>query len=371
MNKISDNVIRQVFLILLITFTGIIIVYNLQYFIPGVLGAITLYILFRNTFFNLTEKKGWKKVWTSLFLILITLIGIVLPLWLLAEILLPQVNSILDNRQIIIEKYNAVKAFMQTKPFLKKIDISDAELMGYLQKIAGYIPAVLNSVAEVVVNILTALFLLYFFLVQGRNMERRIKVLMPLSDANRQIVWDETNMMVRANALGIPIMGLCQGIIAAIGYYIFGVNNALLWGMITGAATIVPAVGTMVVWVPIAIVHLAQGHTSATIGLVLYCLIAVGGIDNVLRFTLLKKIGDVHPLITVFGVILGLKLFGIIGLIFGPLLLSYFNLLLKIYRTEFSKEEITNTEPTQPSDPNPPELENNYTDNAESISHSE
>lgn len=78
-----------------------------------------------------------------------------------------------------------------------------------------------------------------------------------------------------------------------------------------------------------------------------------------------------HPLITVFGVILGLKLFGIIGLIFGPLLLSYFNLLLKIYRTEFSKEEITNTEPTQPSDPNPPELENNYTDNAESISHSE
>ncbi|HUN04425.1 MAG TPA: AI-2E family transporter [Niabella sp.] len=369
MNKISDNVIRQVFLILLITFTGIIIVYNLQYFIPGVLGAITLYILFRNTFFNLTEKKGWKKVWTSLFLILITLIGIVLPLWLLAEILIPQVNSILDNRQIIIEKYNAVKAFMQTKPFLKKIDISDAELMGYLQKIAGYIPAVLNSVAEVVVNILTALFLLYFFLVQGRNMERRIK--MPLSDANRQIVWDETNMMVRANALGIPIMGLCQGIIAAIGYYIFGVNNALLWGMITGAATIVPAVGTMVVWVPIAIVHLAQGHTSATIGLVLYCLIAVGGIDNVLRFTLLKKIGDVHPLITVFGVILGLKLFGIIGLIFGPLLLSYFNLLLKIYRTEFSKEEITNTEPTQPSDPNPPELENNYTDNAESISHSE
>lgn len=219
MNKISDNVIRQVFLILLITFTGIIIVYNLQYFIPGVLGAITLYILFRNTFLTL-QKKRLEKVWTSLFLILITLIGIVLPLWLLAEILIPQVNSILDNRQIIIEKYNAVKAFMQTKPFLKKIDISDAELMGYLQKIAGYIPAVLNSVAEVVVNILTALFLLYFFLVQGRNMERRIKVLMPLSDANRQIVWDETNMMVRANALGIPIMGLCQGIIAAIGYYI-------------------------------------------------------------------------------------------------------------------------------------------------------
>jgi predicted PurR-regulated permease PerM len=370
MNKISDNVIRQVFLILLIALTGILIVNNLQYFIPGVLGAITLYILFRNSFYTLTEKKFWKKSWTSLFLILLTLIGIAMPLWLLVEILIPQVNSILDNKQIIIEKYTAVKVFMQSKPLLRNINLSDADLMVYLQKIAGYIPAVLNSVAEVVVNILTALFLLYFLLVQGRNMERRIKVLMPLSDSNRQIVWNETNMMVRANALGIPIMGLCQGVIAAIGYYIFGVNNALLWGMITGAATVIPAVGTMVVWVPICIVHLAHGHTTSTIGLALYCLIAVGGIDNVLRFTILKKIGDVHPLITVFGVILGLKLFGIIGLIFGPLLLSYFNLLLKIYRTEFSKEEIVDTESTRLPDPNPPDLENNNYDNTENENNS-
>jgi predicted PurR-regulated permease PerM len=83
-------------------------------------------------------------------------------------------------------------------------------------------------------------------------------------------------------------------------------------------------------------VVLASGKIGLGIGLILYCAIIVSNTDNVLRFTILKKIGDVHPLITVFGVIVGLQLFGVMGLIFGPLLLTYFILLIKIYRLEFS-----------------------------------
>ncbi|RYZ50660.1 MAG: AI-2E family transporter, partial [Sphingobacteriales bacterium] len=89
---------------------------------------------------------------------------------------------------------------------------------------------------------------------------------------------------------------------------------------------------------PICIVVFVSGKIGLGIGLTLYCAVVISNIDNVLRFTILKKIGDVHPLTTVFGVIVGLQLFGIMGLIFGPLLLTYFILLMKIYRLEFSSD---------------------------------
>jgi predicted PurR-regulated permease PerM len=355
-NTISDTIIRQVFLILLIAFIGIIILYKLNYFIPGALGALTLYILFRKTYFRLTEKRGWNKSLASLFLMFLSLLVIGIPLWLLIDFLIPQISAVLSNQQIIIEKFISVKAFLNSKPVLDRINLSEENLLKNLQAITKYIPALLNSVAEVFVNIATAFFILYFMQVDSRNLERKIKFFMPMSEANTQTLWDETNIMVKSNAIGIPILGLCQGTFAAIGYWIFGVSNPVLWGMITGAATVVPAVGTMIIWVPVCIVLFALGKTGAALGLTIYSLIVVGGIDNVLRFTILKKLGGIHPLITVFGVIIGLRLFGVMGLIFGPLLLSYFILLLKIYRTEFGKKQQLlidemGTEEIKPSSP--------------------
>lgn len=339
-NKISDSVIRQVFLILLTAFVGIVIIYQLRYFIPGVLGAITLYIIFRNVYFRLTEKRKWNRSATSALLMTLSLIAIAIPLWLIIEVLIPQISSLLENRQIIGEKFNAVKAFLASKPLLNRINLSEENLIEQLRKVTTYIPPFLNSVAGIFVNIATAFFILYFMQVNARKMEKVIGLYLPFSSQNKDDVWKETNMMVRSNALGIPILALCQGIVACIGYWIFGVNNPFLWGMLTGAASIIPAVGTMIVWVPVCIVQFATGSIGHAIGLTIYCLIGVGGIDNVLRFTILKKIGDVHPLITVFGVLLGLNLFGLMGLIFGPLLLSYFSLLFKIYRTEFGKKQM-------------------------------
>ena len=126
--------------------------------------------------------------------------------------------------------------------------------------------------------------------------------------------------MVVSNALGIPMLALAQGIIAVIGYWIFGVPSALIWALLTAFATVIPVIGTMIIWVPICIFLLASGHIGASVGLALYCFFAVGGIDNVLRLVFVKLFGDVHPLITLFGVLLGLELFGVIGLIFGPLM---------------------------------------------------
>ena len=150
----------------------------------------------------------------------------------------------------------------------------------------------------------------------------------------------ETKNMIRANALGIPIICVVQGIFATLGYWIFGVEDWGLWGFLTGVFAFFPLVGTMIIWVPLVLYMLSTGHTWSGVGLGIYSLVVTGNVDYITRLGLLKKMGDVHPMITVLGVIVGLHLFGFMGLIFGPLLLSYFIVLIKIYFNEFAVSEV-------------------------------
>lgn len=337
--QINNNIITQILLILLLGALIFVSISGLKYFIPGFLGAITLYILFRKTYNKLTKKKRWNKAFASIFLMIVSVIVIAIPMWVLIEFMIPELEGFLKDRQQIITKFNQVKAYMQNQPILNKIDMSEDGLMKVLQRVTAFVPSVLNSVAAVLINIIVALFVLYFMQVKSDAMEKRISLALPISDKSKDEMWAETKMMVRSNAIGIPVLGLCQAIVAIIGYLIFGVNNAILWGLLTGVCTILPMIGTMVVWVPICVVLIAGGDVGNAVGLALYCFIVVGGIDNVLRFTILKKLGDVPPLITVFGVLLGLNLFGMMGLIFGPLILSYIGVLYKVYRNEFGRRK--------------------------------
>jgi predicted PurR-regulated permease PerM len=266
---------------------------------------------------------------------------IVLPLWAIIDYLTPQMHALLDNREKIIEQFNLAKAYMGDKPLLKEIDLSDEALMGFLQSLTRYIPRIVNSVLEVGVNIIVTMFVLYFMQVHARRMEAYISNAIPFSAKSKKEIWSEVNLMVQSNALGIPILGVCQGIVATLGYYIFGVENYILWGILTGVSSIIPILGTMTIYVPLTILTLASGQTANGIGVGLYSFFLVGGIDNILRFTILKTLGNVPPLITVFGVLLGLNLFGMLGLIFGPLILSSVGVLIKVYSNEFGKSERT------------------------------
>ncbi len=339
MRQISNRSINQVMLIAIIILVCLLIFKHLTYYLPGFLAAITLYIIFRDLYFKLTEQKKWNSVITSLLFILLSVVFIVVPVWVLADYLSPRISSVLSNTDLIVARFNDVKTYMQDKPLLEQIDSSDEALLQFLQNLTRYLPRILNSVAEVLVNTLVAFFVLYFMQVHARKMEATLESLFPFSQKSKNEIWTDVNLMVRTNAIGIPILGLFQGIVAIIGYYIFGVNNPILWGIVTGIATIIPVLGTMAVYVPICIIAFATGPVGNAVWLTLYCFILVGGIDNVLRFTLLKRLGNVPPLITVFGVLFGLSLFGMLGLIFGPLILSAVGVLFKVYKNEFGNQE--------------------------------
>lgn len=335
--QINNTPINQIMLILIIVLICILIFKNLLYYLPGFLGAITLYILFRSSYFNLTEQRKWNKSFASGLYILISIVFIVLPIWAIVDYLIPQIRSFLDNTDQIVKQFNQVKDFMSDKPLLQEIDLSDEALLNFLQRLTRYIPSILNSVMEVGVNILVTLFVLYFMQVHGRDMESYIRRAIPFTESSKNEIWKEVDLMVRSNAIGIPILGLCQGLVAMLGYYIFGVESFILLGILTGVSSIIPVLGTMTIYIPVCITVLATSSLGNGIGLSLYCFLLVGGIDNILRFTILKTLGNVPPLITVFGVLLGLNMFGMLGLIFGPLILSSVGVLIKVYSNEYGK----------------------------------
>ena len=330
--------LKQIFLLAIIIFIGILLLTHFYLFLPGILGAITLYILSRGSYFYLVEKKKWSPSWTSLLFILGFTIIIVLPVYLAVVLLLPKLVEIFNNPvQIMV----AIKTFAQKIENAVGINVYDGQnLKDTLQKVAGRLPLLLTGTANFLTNLLLMFFVLYYMLVHGKRMEKYLNNLLPLKEANREILRHETNLMIRANGIGIPLLAVIQGFVGFLGYLLFGIEEYGVWGFLTGVASLIPIVGTGIVWVPLTVYLFATGHNLQGIGLGIYSLAILTNVDYVARITLLRKIGDVHPLITILGVIVGLSMFGFIGLVFGPLLISYFIILIKIYRNEFDREVV-------------------------------
>ena len=158
---------------------------------------------------------------------------------------------------------------------------------------------------------------------------------LPLRNENVTFVRKQLNDMVWGNALGIPIMALVQGLAGLLIYWLAGVPNPWMWFAITCVSSMMPVVGVALAFIPLSILLLAEGAEGKALLILLYGLFVIGSIDNIARMWLMKKISHTHPLITLFGVVVGLQLFGFIGFVFGPILISVFILLLKIYHKEF------------------------------------
>jgi predicted PurR-regulated permease PerM len=248
--------------------------------------------------------------------------------------LIPRFTELIANREQLATTLNGLADKMKHLP--SQFQVNRTEVMEVVQKITSAIPDILGATANMLTNAVLAFFLLYFMLVEGRKMEMNVLKYIPLRHENLHNVWEATRVMVKSNAIGIPVLAASQSLVAIIGYYIFGIESFMLWGILTGFASLIPIVGCMLIWGPLCIYLFAIGDTGNAIGLAIYSFVITGGIDNVLRFTILKKLGDVHPVVTTLGIIVGLPLFGFIGLIFGPLLISYLLLLIKIYRAEFA-----------------------------------
>jgi predicted PurR-regulated permease PerM len=334
--------LRQIIILILILLIAVLLISQLTIFIPGLLGGITLYILSRTLYFQLIFKRKWKKGWTALLFIFCYLIIIALPIYLSVTLASPKMTALAENQAQIIENIQSLSAKVLEKTGITILSAESAKTIA--QNVAAYIPRIINSTMMLLTNLLMMFFLLYYLLIHGPGMEKYLGKMIPLKHDNVNMLAGETKMMIRANALGIPIISIIQGAFAALGYWIFGVEDWGLWGFVTGVFAFFPLVGTMLIWVPLVIYLFIHGSNLPAIGLTVYSIVVTGNVDYIARLKLMKYMGDVHPVITVLGVIVGLNLFGFMGLIFGPLLVSYFLIMVKIYINEFAKPvESTNS----------------------------
>lgn len=333
MNITFNNRIKQILLLALLILLIWTVVKELFSYLPGLLGAVTLYILSRENYFQLIYKKKWKKGRAAGLFILYYLLLLGLPIFLAVTLISPKVNDFLSNPTAMIESVKQAALQVQQKTGISFV--SEKSLASSLDKVTAIIPSLLNSTANIITNLAIMLFFLYYMLYYGREMEKTLFRIIPLKDANTNILASETKKIVKANALGIPLISIIQGITATLGYFIFGVHEWALWGFLTGVFAFFPVVGTMIIWVPLVIYTYTTGNTGMATGLLLYSILVTGNVDYMARITIMKKMGDVHPVITVLGVIVGLGMFGFIGLVFGPLLVNYIIVLFKIYMNEF------------------------------------
>ncbi len=292
-----------------------------------------LCILSRGWFRSLTVKKKWNQNLTATVFILSFLIVVGLPIYGMVNLLSPKIANIFNHSDELMKGLRSVS--LQVKEWTGQEMLSDENMTELQNKIANFIPSFLNSSAMIITNLFMMLFIYFFMLTNGKEMEKSFDYFLPLHEKNIDLLGAETISMVRANAIGIPLISLIQGIFAFIGYWIFGIKEPLLWGFITGVFAFFPIVGTAIIWIPLVVYLFSQGQSTQGIWLTIWSLLVTGNVDYLARVTLMKRMGNVHPLVTVLGVIVGLSLFGFWGFIFGPLLISYFLLLFKIYTTEF------------------------------------
>ena len=336
-----SNRLRQIILLLVLAVLGLLLLKELYIFLPGFLGAVTLYILSRKGYRYLTAIKKTNKNLTATVFILLFLGIIGLPIYLIVNLLSPKITNLFTHSDELVQGLKSVSA--QVKEWTGQ-ELVTAKNVGELQnKFANFLPAFLNSTAMILTNLFMMLFIYFFMLTNGKQMEKSVEQFLPLHEKNIDILGAETVSMVRANAIGIPLISLIQGLFAVVGYWLFGVNEFVLWGFVTGIFAFFPIVGTTLIWLPLVVYLFSQGQTTNGIWLTVWSLMVTGNVDYLARVTLMKRMGNVHPLVTVLGVIVGLSLFGFWGFIFGPLLISYFMLLFKIYTNEFgSMHEVEN-----------------------------
>ncbi|MGZ3916475.1 MAG: AI-2E family transporter [Flavisolibacter sp.] len=332
-NTIDSNLLRQIFFIALILFLGIVLFRELWFFLSAFLGSVTFYVIMRERMFYLTEQKGWKRGRAAWILMLLSFFVILVPIGLLGNILYSKISYVVVHSNELIESLKAAINNIKLKIGYRVLDPNAIDRLGpYL---AELLPKVLGVTLNTLTLVASMYFILFFMLVNGRKMEEALYEYIPLKDSNVELIGAEVKNMVISNVIGIPLIALIQGVVALIGYLILGVSEPWLWFVATCISAMLPVVGASLIYAPLTILFFVQGHTGKGIAMGIWGFGVVGLVDNFFRFILNKKLGNIHPLITIFGVIIGVQLFGFIGLIFGPLLISLFILLLRIYSSEF------------------------------------
>ncbi len=227
------------------------------------------------------------------------------------------------------------------KPFEQYHDqiISKAgELIGSLSSfIIEKFKAATISTANMVINVFIMLYCMFFFLIEGDRILKKILYYLPLEDHDERRLLDKFTSITRATIKGTLVIGILQGGLAGLAFAFLGIPSAVFWGTLMAVLSVIPSVGSAIIWFPTVIYLLVTGQIAKGIILFVFCAFVVGSMDNLLRPKLVGKDTEMHELMILFGTLGGIFMFGMVGMIIGPVIAGLFVTVWEIYGIEFKE----------------------------------
>jgi len=295
----------------------------------GLIGAPVLYVIFLPMHQWLAPKI--RPGPAAIFVILCAFLLIVLPgVWLIGMLVgqAQGVASNLVNSPILERLSNLRVGTLQLGPELAGIGRSLINWLG--TNALGFI----GTATHFTLNLILSFFGLYYLLVGTGKSWESLRSYLPFSEENAEILRDRFRSVTLATVIGTGVTALVSGVLIGFGFWVTGLSNPVFWGVVTVVFAILPVVGSALIWVPGAISLFLNGRIGAAIVLLVIGMLA-GQVDTPMRPWVYRKYSQIHPMITVVGAIAGIRYFGLLGLLIGPLALSYFFELIRMYREEY------------------------------------
>jgi predicted PurR-regulated permease PerM len=307
--------------------------------IPVVIGAF-IAVLVSPWCDRLTDKlKGRRRLASAITTVAVTFI-VVVPTFFLGWVVADELAGGAEKVASSLQREGLAGA-LHDMPVVRRLHLEAADLKRLADTIVGASASILGDIVEIASEFFIGTFLLfvslYYFLKEGRRWVVELERVAPIDEHYVRAFAREFVRVSHGLFYGTVVNAVVQGTLAGIGYAIFGVPQAVLWGAVTALMSLTPVVGTTVVWAPLALFMAMTGSTAQGIGVLVWGAVAVGGIDNFIRPWLMKGRMRIHPLLVFLSVIGGVAAFGVVGILIGPLAASLFWAALRIYDRDFRR----------------------------------
>lgn len=288
------------------------------------------------------EKRFKSHSLAALATILVVLVILVVPVALLGQVVFNEALGLYNNFKtghFVVDRGEIISRLpIQAQDFIATTTQDLNSLVSRLTANAFQtFSSLVSNLATFILSFFLTLFAAYYFLKDGRHFKTVLIDISPIDNHQERILFKKIARAVNGVVKGQFITALIQGVVATVGYLIFGLPNAFLWGVFTLLAALVPTVGTALVMIPAVLYLLITGSVGAAIGLAVWGAIAVGLIDNVLGPRILGHSTKVHPLLMLIAVLGGVSVFGFLGFLLGPILMAIFVAMVDMYRKEFQE----------------------------------
>ena len=320
--------------VLLILALGVAIVVAISPFLSGLLGTAVLYVMFVPLYRRLA--RATKPGTAATITLLIALVAIGLPLiWLLGMVIgqAPEALRSVQGSSLFARIASLRLGTVQVGAELAKASGSIASWL------SAQLFAFVGGATAAVLNLVIAFFGLYYMLRSGPTVWGAVRPLIPFSPHTADALRDRFVSVTEATLLGTALVAVMQGTLVGIGFWLVGLSSPLFWGTVTAFASILPVLGSALVWLPGVVVLLLEDRYGAAVSLAVIGGLIASNLDNLVRPLVYRRVSDLHPMITLIGAFAGVRYFGLLGVLLGPLAIAYLFELLKFYGEDYGLGE--------------------------------